>query len=55
MNQRQFDRDGDEGDNFDPEDDPEDGFNWRNNPIRALFDNPRQSSHRSFLKEEDEE
>lgn len=37
-----------------PEDD-EEGFNWVNNPIRRLFDNPIDSSHRSFLDRDDDD
>ena len=42
MNQNQFDEDADDHDG-------EYGYGWRNNPIRKLFDNPRQQSHRSCL------
>jgi len=42
MNQHQFDQDLDDYDG-------EYGYGWRNNPIRRLFDNPRQQSERSFL------
>jgi hypothetical protein len=40
------------GDNLsDPDEDDDDEnecYNWINNPIRALFDNPRQVSHPSM-------
>jgi hypothetical protein len=40
------------GDNLsDPDEDDDDEnecYNWSNNPIRALFDNPRQVSHPSM-------
>ena len=36
------------------DDDETQHFNWRNNPIRALFDNPSQRSHRSSLDYENE-
>lgn len=44
------------GDNLAPtqDDEPDDeneSFNWVNNPIRRLFDNPFDSSHRSYLEE----
>ena len=40
MNQRQFDEDLTNPDAW------AEGEGWRNNPIRGLFDNPRQSSER---------
>jgi hypothetical protein len=45
-------------DNLAPNDDDEDiledeFFNWCNNPIRKLFDNPVDSSHRNYLETED--
>jgi hypothetical protein len=45
-------------DNLAPTDDDEDVlddeyFNWCDNPIRKLFDNPVDSSHRSHLETED--
>jgi hypothetical protein len=47
------------GDNlaFGPQDDADENefFNWRNHPIRQLFDNPRTASHRSFLDDEEQE
>lgn len=44
------------GDNLAPTDDDEqldefEAFNWVNNPIRQLFDNPKSSFHRSHLYE----
>ena len=46
MNQHQFDEDSDEYDG-------EYGYGWRNNPIRKLFDNPRQQSERSWMAKSD--
>jgi hypothetical protein len=31
--------------------DPDEHFNWRDNPIRSMFDNPVDSSHRSYREE----
>jgi hypothetical protein len=46
------------GDNLAEDDEDDDDetqhFNWRNNPIRALFDNPSQRSHQSSLDYEDD-
>jgi hypothetical protein len=48
------------GDNLSPtaDDEQEDDnecFNWVNNPIRKMFDNPRDSSHFSYLDCDDED
>jgi hypothetical protein len=42
---------------YDPEDENDENecLNWVNNPIRQLFDNPRNLFHRSFLEESEEE
>ena len=50
MNQHQFDAD---GSNVDSQ--PDDGFGFRDNPIRQLFENPHHRSVRSFLPTEDDE
>ena len=34
-------------------DDDDEHFNWVNNPIRSMFENPVDSSHRSYRYEED--
>ena len=49
-----------DGDNLSPdtEDDEfteNDHYNWVNNPVRQMFDNPRQQSHRTYLEYEDNE
>lgn len=47
------------GDNlaFDPEDDHDENthLNWLDHPIRRLFDNPRASSHHSWLDDDGED
>ena len=45
MNQREFDEDLNP-----PDESEENGVGWKNNPIRQLFENPRQVSVRSFLE-----
>ena len=46
------------GDNLaeDPEDEYDENahYNWTNHPIRKLYDNPKNSFHRSRLTEESE-
>lgn len=36
-------------DHNDEEDDENQGYNWINNPIRRLFDNPKNRFHRTYL------
>jgi hypothetical protein len=43
MNQQQFDRDLCDPDAW------RESEEWKNNPLRRLFDNPIHSSHRQFL------
>ena len=51
MNQREFDLDLrlDVDDTTGEYRNPEDGYGWPNNPIRLLFDNPKDPSERSYL------
>ena len=49
MNQREFDEDLKVGSSEDWENE-EDGRGWTNNPIRRLFENPKQMSEKSFLE-----
>jgi hypothetical protein len=42
---------------YDPDDEQDENecYNWANNPIRRLFDNPRNIFHPSFLEEENDD
>ena len=46
MNQLQFDADLNDSDAW------SEGFGWVNNPVRQLFENPKQESERSWLDED---